>query len=266
MHTELSSLIPRRSIAVGLALALSLPLAAGLAWLGPWSPRTLAQADRLAQQQQVDRALQVYGRAADWAPTASQRADALFRAGQLAATAQRPQLAVVALRQATREFPDDARAADSLARLGEVLARDLARPERAAGAYQRAAEASSGAQAAEYCLRSAELRLQAEQPHRAWLAYETCAKTHPDSAHAAWLAMANIKLSVGDVVGAARLFERVTKTGAMGETLALAQLGATVTHERLGDYQAVLAELSHSDLSPELQGRRRDRVVERESR
>ncbi len=98
------------------------------------------------------------------------------------------------------------------------------------------------------------------------LAYETCAKTHPDSAHAAWLAMANIKLSVGDVVGAARLFERVTKTGAMGETLALAQLGATVTHERLGDYQAVLAELSHSDLSPELQGRRRDRVVERESR
>ncbi len=265
MHTEISSLIPRRSLAAGLALALSLPLAAGLAWLGPWSPRTLARADQLAQQQRVDEALETYGLAADWAVTPTQRADALFRAGQLAATTQNPQLAVAALRRATREHPQDPRTPDALARLGEVLARDLSRPERGALAYQQASETSSP-RTAEYCLRGAELRLQADQPQRAWQAYETCAKTHPDSAHQAWLAMANIKLSVGDVRGAARLFERVTKTGAMGETLALAQLGASVTHERLGDYQAVLAELSHSDLSPELQGRRRERVVERESR
>ena len=248
--------------ALGLVL---LPLAVGLASLGPWSPLELYRAHAEAGEGDLDAALTRYETHAMWTLFASDRADALYVGGTLAAVHGEHQRAVRMLRRATRDYPEDPRAPEALVRLGEVLARDAHAPDRAAHAFFRAAEADP-AQGARWSLRGAELQAAAGRPRAAFKSYERIAKEHPEVSHEAWLAMGHLRLEAGDAEGAARMYERVLRTGAGGEDLLIAQLGATVAHEQLGRFDEVLAELDLTDLSDEAASRRRERVEARAPR
>lgn len=259
MRTLLSAFISWRQLLAGSALLLLIPAAMATVAVGPWSPLQSSRAAEEAGRGEFGAATHRYELHADWALTPEARADALFTGGTLAAVSGEGQRAVRMLRTATREFPQDARVGEALARLSEVLADDMASPERAAVVRIRAAGADPQNEL-DHRLRAAELYVQADRDRQAFRVYEQIAKDEPTLAHAAWLEMGLLRLESGDADGAARMFERVMRTGALGEDLELAQLGATIAHEDLGDFDAVLAELDWTELSDEVATRRRERV------
>lgn len=262
MRTVFSAFLTWKHALWAVAGLLLIPLAMGLFAIGPWSPLQLDRAHAEAGRGDVDAALARYENHAAWAIVHSDRADALYVGGTLAAVEGQHQRAIRMLRHATRDYPTDARAGEALARLGEVLARDAHAPDRAAHAYRRAAEADPE-HAAEWSLRAADLQAEAGHPHQAFKSYERIAQEFPAESHRAWLAMGHLRLEAGDHAGAARLYERVLRTGAAGEDLALAQMGATISHEQLGRFEEVLAELDHTEMSDEAASRRRERIEAR---
>ncbi|HJN76214.1 MAG TPA: tetratricopeptide repeat protein [Myxococcota bacterium] len=265
MRTVISDFLHWKHALGAMAGLLLIPLAMGVFSIGPWSPLQLDRAHAEAGSGDIEAALVRYETHAMWTLFDHDRADALYIGGTLAAVEGEHQRAVRMLRAATRDYPQDERAPNALARLGEVLARDAHAPDRAAHAYLRAAEADPE-RAAEWSLRAAELQAEAGHPRLAFKSYERIAKEFPGESHRAWLAMGHLRLESGDAAGAARMYERVLQTGAVGEDLALAQLGATVSHEQLGRFEEVLAELDQTTMSDEAASRRRERVEARSPR
>lgn len=259
MRSLAQAFISWRQVLPALAAAVLIPASMAAVAVGPWSPLQTSRAAEQAGRGDLTEATWRYERHAAWAWTDAERADALFTGGTLAAVSGDSQRAVRMLRTATREFPDDPRASDALGRLSEVLADEMASPARAAVVRVRAADADPD-NAVQHRLRAADFYVDAGMERMAFRIYEQVAKDEPSLAHAAWLQMGMMRLESGDADGAARLFERVMKTGAMGDDLALAQLGATIAHEDLGDFDAVLAELDWTELSDEVATRRRERV------
>lgn len=259
MRTVLSALIGWRQVLPALAMAALIPAAMAAVAVGPWSPLQSSRAAEQAGRGEIAEAAYRYEMHAAWALTDAQRADALYTGGTLAAVGGDSQRAVRMLRNATREYPDDPRRGDALGRLSEVLADDMHSPERAAVVRVRAAGADPENELA-HRLRAADFYVDAERERQAFRIYEQVAKDEPSLAHDAWLQMGMLRLESGDSSGAARMFERVMHTGAMGDDLKLAQLGATIAHEDLGDFDTVLAELDLTELSDEVATRRRERV------
>lgn len=242
-----------------------IPAAMGAFALGPWSPMELDRAAVEAGNGDIDDALVRYETHAMWTLSQADRADALYIGGTLAAIQGDHQRAVRMLRTATRDYRDDPRAADALVRLAEVFAREVHAPDRAARALLQAAELDPD-RAAELSLRAAARQAEAERPRQAFKTYERIAKEHPEVSHTAWLAMGHLRLEAGDAEGAARMYERVVHTGAAGEDLSLALLGATISHEQLGRFDEVLAELDMTGMSDEAASRKRERVEARSPR
>lgn len=248
---------------VGALLAATLPALLSLVVVGPGTPAALDRADTAALQGQPEVALERYRRLEQMGWTHDLRATAAYRAGIVATTdLEDPDAAAGILRHFIRAYPDDSRRPEALARLAGVL--EQGDPSRAARTYERAVEAAPAhPDAGELLLRAAALRTQDGRRTQAWQTYERVVADYPDQGDAALLAMARMRLEVGDAAGAHTLYAGVLETSPTQDAEQIARLGLAIAAEDLGQYDAVLAELDGLELADGLVDRRRERVEAR---
>lgn len=222
-------------------------LGLGAFWLSPWSPEAVDRPalmlgwgfPNLAFQGWVDLSQ-------SWAP-AGTRAEALWRAANLAATdLERPQAAVELLRELVDEHPRHVRNAEARDRLASLYAGALRDPRRAAETWQAAAEAfPKDFDAGRWWLEAGLSYARADAPELASAALRRAAEVEPALAVDAWLALGNTLLS-DDPEGAAEAYAEADRAGASGGEASLAALGAATALERLGRRDEALETLENA--------------------
>ncbi len=256
-HPQVKELLP--TALVGVVVAAALLVAA----IGPWSPLTVRRAESAVAAGDAEGARALYLQTARWAPTASARCEALWNAAQLSAVELgQPQRAVRLLRELTEQETDGVRAAVALARLAEILDRDLKRPLRAGPAWEAAADAHPDhPDAGDWLLAAAEAWDRGDRDPRAQGVLRRVVANYPERAHDAELLQAE-ELLVGDAAEAYALYQGVAADGTDTQ-VALARFGLSVALERLGDTDAALVELEEAGLPDEVWQQRRERMESR---
>ncbi len=256
-HPQVRELLP--PVLLGALAALVLVVTV----VGPWSPLTVRRAEAAVAAGDPDAARTLYVQTARWAPTDTIRAEALWNAAQISAVELgQPQRAVRLLRELTELETEGVRAAVALARLGELLDRDLRRPLRAAPAWESAADAMPDhPRAGDWLLSAADAWDRADRDPRAQNVLRRVREQYPDHAADAELRIAE-DLLVGDAARAFELYQDVATEGSDTQ-VALARFGLSVALERLGDTDAALVELEEAGLPDEVEQQRRARMEER---
>ena len=112
-------------------------------------------------------------------------------------------------------------------------------------------------------LQAAGLLERASENTAAWSLYQRVDRTWPEQGDTARLAMARMRLQVGDAAAAQDLYQELLSSDATPEILEVARLGLSIAQEDLGDFDAVLADLNGLDMSEAQRTQRRDRVLGR---
>lgn len=246
----------------GASMALAAPLLLGSVVLGPQAPGALARADSLVLAGDIDQALVSYTEIEQGAWDADRAATAALHAGSAAALAGRDQVAIVHLETFLARWPSDARAPQVRLQLAALLAEQD--PKGAAEVLVAAADAApDSAQAHAHVLQAAELMEQASETTAAWSLYQRVHRTWPEQGDTARLAMARMRLEVGDAAAAQEIYEELLRGSASEQVLEIARLGLSIAQEDLGDFDAVLADLHELDMSEAQRAQRRDRVLGR---
>ena len=253
-HPQVRELLP--PVLVGGLAALLLVVAVA----GPWSPLTVRRAEAAVAAGDPLEARELYVQTARWAPTDDIRAEALWNAAQISAIELgQPQRAVRLLRELTELETEGVRAAVAMARLGELLDRDLRRPLRAAPAWESAADAMPDhPRAGAWLLAAADAWDRADREPRAANVLRRVRDNYPAEAADAELRIAE-ELLVGDAARAYELYQDVAAEGTDTQ-VALARFGLSVALERLGDTDAALAELEEAGLPDDVEQQRRARM------
>lgn len=247
---------------LGASLALVTPLLLGSVVLGPQAPGALAHADSLVLAGDLDQALARYTAIEDKAWSEERAATAALHAGSAAALAGMNQVAIVHLRTFLARWPQDPRATQVRLQLASLLAEQ--EPKAAAEALVAAADASPQDEAAHaHVLQAAALLEQAGETTAAWSLYQRVHRTWPEQGDTARLAMARMRLQVGDALEAQEIYEELLLSSQAPEILEIARLGLSIAQEDLGDFDAVLADLNELDMSEAQRTQRRDRVLGR---
>ncbi|MED5373845.1 MAG: tetratricopeptide repeat protein [Myxococcota bacterium] len=247
---------------LGVTGAVALPLLLAGVVGGARGPAALERADALVLEGELDAALALYTdiEAQSWSD--ERAATAAWHAGSAAALAGADAQAIAHLETFLARWPGDPRAASASAQLGVLLA-DSA-PREAADHLVSAAElAPQAPSAADRMLQAAALLEKSERTTAAWTLYERSVRSFPERAPEAWIAMARMRLEVGDPAAAQELYEKVLAEPSATELHDLARLGLSIAQEDLGDFDAVLAELHSLDLSEAQREQRRERVMGR---
>lgn len=224
--------------AAGAALAV---LALGVVWVSPWSPTALDRPALLVQMGFPNLGLSAYESLAHGPARARTRAEALWRAGNLAATdLDAGTRAAVLLRELLDRYPDSPRAPDAAERLATIYAHSD--PVRAADAWQAAAEvAPDDGRVGAWQLAAGLALRRAALPDRAATALRA-ATAHPEVAVLAWLALGDVLLA--EHASDARVaYQAALTAGARGGDATLARLGMATALERLDRREEALDEL-----------------------
>lgn len=246
----------------GASLALAAPLLLGSVVLGPQAPGALARADSMVLAGEIDQALVAYTAIEQEAWSEERAATAALHAGSAAALAGLEQVAIVHLETFLARWPQDERAPQVRLQLAALLAEQD--PKGAAEVLVDAADAApESPQAHEHVLQAAELMEQAAETTAAWSLYQRVHRTWPEQGDTARLAMARMRLQVGDAAAAQEIYEELLSASADAEVLEIARLGLSIAQEDLGDFDAVLADLHELDMSDAQREQRRDRVLGR---
>ena len=247
---------------LGASLALSTPLILGSVVLGPQAPGALAHADSLVLAGDLDEALVRYTAIEDKSWSQERAATAALHAGSAAALAGMDQVAIVHLQTFLKRWPSDARAPQVRVQMANLLAEQD--PKAAAQALVQAAEAApQDPSAHEHVLLAARLLERAGETTAAWALYQQVHRTWPEQGDTARLAMARMRLQVGDAAAAQEIYEELLVSSQAPEILEIARLGLSIAQEDLGDFDAVLADLNELDMSEAQRTQRRDRVLGR---
>jgi tetratricopeptide (TPR) repeat protein len=247
---------------LGASLALATPLLLGSVVLGPQAPGALAHADSLVLAGDLDEALVRYTAIEDKSWSEEHAATAALHAGSAAALAGLDQVAIVHLRTFLQRWPNDSRATQVSLQLANLLVEQD--PKAAAQALVAAADADPEAPTAhEHVLQAAGLLEQAAETTAAWSLYQRVDRTWPEQGDTARLAMARMRLQVGDAAAAQEIYEELLVSSQAPEILEIARLGLSIAQEDLGDFDAVLADLNELDMSEAQRTQRRDRVLGR---
>ncbi|MFT5582872.1 MAG: tetratricopeptide (TPR) repeat protein [Cognaticolwellia sp.] len=247
---------------LGASLALAAPLLLGSVVLGPQAPGALAYADSLVLAGELDEALVRYTAIEDKSWSQERAATAALHAGSAAALGGKDQVAIVHLKTFLRNWPADPRATQVSLQLASLLADQD--PKAAARALVAAADADpENPSAHEHVLQAAELLERAAETTAAWSLYQRVHRTWPEQGDTARLAMARMRLQVGDAAAAQDIYEELLVSDAAPEILETARLGLSIAQEDLGDFDSVLADLNELDMSEAQRTQRRDRVLGR---
>jgi len=219
-------------------------LGLGAFWLSPWSPEAIDRPALMLGYGFPNLAFQSWVDLAHGLAPASTRAEALWRAANLAATdLERPQEAVNLLRELIDEHPDHPRAAEARDRLASLYAGALRDPVRAAETWEEAARAApQDFEAGHWMLEAGQSYVRANLPDRAEPALREAA-ADPAQAVEAWLALGSILLS-SDASAADAAFQQALRAGASGDEASLAILGSATALERLDRRDEALESLN----------------------
>lgn len=246
----------------GASAALSAPLLLGSLVLGPQAPGALAEADSLVLSGELNEALVLYTEIEDKSWSQERAATAALHAGSAAALGGQEQVAIVHLQTFLREWPNDPRAPQVRLQMANLLADED--PKAASQALVAAADADpSDPSAHEHVLLAARLLERAQETTAAWSLYHRIHRTWPEQGDTARLAMARMRLQVGDAAAAQEIYEELLVSDAAPEVLEIARLGLSIAQEDLGDFDAVLADLNELDMSEAQRSQRRERVLGR---
>lgn len=258
MHHSLTK-AELRYVCSGLALSVFVGVCALGAWLGPWSPRGLEQADGLLATGEPEAAMAAYLDLASDAWRESERAEALWKAAQLARAEGELTEASILLTRFSRDFAGDPRAAEALADKAELYLAVMDRPEAAARAWSDAArQGQDAAQAGEWWLRAGRAWLEAGNEAKARVAFRAATSTVGTRTEA-WLALGNLALAA-DPAEAYDAYDRALRAAADSELGYLARLGMATAMERLDGAEAALAEVDAEAAMDSALSRRRVRL------
>lgn len=219
-------------------------LGLGAFWLSPWSPEAIDRPALMLGWGFPNLALQSWVDLAHGLAPAGTRAEALWRAANLAATdLDRPQQAVDLLRELITAYPDHPRATEARDRLASLYAGALRDPVRAGETWEEAAQtAPKDFEAGHWLLEAGQSYARANLPDRAEPVLRRAAATDPAQAVEAWLALGNILL-LSDAQGADTAFQEALRAGASGDEASLAILGSATALERLNRREEALNTL-----------------------
>lgn len=223
-------------VAVGVLLC-------GAFWWSPWAPGALDRPAVLVEMGLPNLGLAAYESLAHGPVGAQTRAEALWRAGNLAATdLDSASQAVTLLRELVETCPDSPRVPDALERLATIYSRANGDHLRAAESWLAAvAAAPEHARVGGWLLEAGLGFRRAKQPLRAEEALRS-ATGHPEVAVAAWLALGDVLLA--DQATEARVaYQAALSAGAQGSDATLAVLGMATALERLDRRDEALDEL-----------------------
>ncbi len=247
---------------LGASLAVIVPLLFGSTALGPHAPGALAYADSLVLAGELDEALLRYTAIQDKSWRQKRAATAALHAGSAATLAGQDQVAIVHLQTFLGNWPSDPRATQVSVQLASLLAEQD--PKAAVQALVAAADVDpEHPNARKHVLHAAGLLERASENTAAWSLYQRVDRTWPEQGDTARLAMARMRLQVGDAAAAQDLYEELLASDATPEILEIARLGLSIAQEDLGDFDAVLADLNELDMSEAQRTQRRDRVLGR---
>ena len=222
---------------VGVVTALGLGF-----WLSPWSPTALDRPADLLAQGDVAGAVDAYVALSDSWASDDTRAEALWRASQLAQTQlDGSARAMVLLGDFADRFPLHPRAGQARAMQATVFLSRADDRLAAAAAFELAAAASPGDdQAGFWLLRAGRLRadLGDIDGARALLGQ---AATHPSSAPTAWVSLGRIAMGE-DAAAALEAYNAALDAGAEGVEADLARAGRLAALSELGQGLADLED------------------------
>lgn len=248
-----------RYVCSGLALSVVVGVLALGAWLGPWSPRGLEQADAMLAAGESEAAMAAYLDLAAEGWRERDRADALWKAAQLARAEGELSEASVLLTRFSEDFVEDPRAAEALADKAELYLAVMDRPESAARAWSAAArQGTDPEQAGQWWLRAGRAWLEAGSEAKARVAFRAATSTEGTRTEA-WLALGNLALG-SDPAEAYDAYDRALRAAADGELGSLARLGMATAIERLDGAEAALAEVDAEAALDTALSRRRVRL------
>jgi hypothetical protein len=233
----------RRAMRRWIALAAAPVALLGALALSPWAPGAVDRpAARLAAGDAEGALGEWITLSQGWGPP-ELRAEAAWRAAQVATFELRdPTRAEALLMRLLADWPQGPRAAEAQAALARLVAAQPERAQEAAGRLAAAAALSPGApQAGRWLLTAARMRADAGDP----LGSEGLflqATAHPDSAGAAWLGLARIRLSA-DPAQAYDAASRALVAANHPDDARVAQLAIATALEQLEGPGAALAEL-----------------------
>lgn len=216
-------------------------LGLGAFWLSPLSPEAIDRPALMLGWGFPNLAFQGWVELGRGLAPEGTRAEALWRAANLAATdLDNPQGAVELLRELAAEHPDHPRAVPARERLAGLYAGALRDPLRAAETWAALAESRPG-EAGYWWLEAGLSYARANQPDRARTALRAAA-VFPEVAVDAWLALGSMLLTEAPEE-ARDAFDQALSAGAAGSEASLARLGVATALERLDRRDEALAEL-----------------------
>lgn len=221
-------------------------LSVGAFWLSPWSPEAVDRPALLWGWGFPNLAFEAWVQLAHGYAAPDTRAEALWRAANLAAIdLQLPQSAVELLRELIRTYPDHPRAPEARERLAALYAGVLRDPTRAAETWEAAADEDPKAAAAgDWYLEAGISYARANNPERSEAALRA-ATAYPEVAVDAWLALGSALLAE-EPDEAHEAFRHALGAGASGDEASLAHLGSATALEREDRLEEALAELERA--------------------
>ena len=258
-----------RFLSRGLLVVMGVAIAGVSLWWSPWSPAAVERPAMLATAGFPNLALDAYVDLAHGWATEDTRAEALWRAGNLAAVDLRdPQRAVELFRELASDYPANAHTADARARLATLYALHLHDPLRAAESWEAAAAAGpDGPEAGERLLNAGLAFAEVGLTDRAELCLRGAAE-RPSLAVDAWLALGRVRLKERPAEAYAA-YDAALRAGASGDDASLARLGLATALERMDRLDAALAELDEAAREgddDDVLRRRRNRLRSRSAR
>ena len=221
-------------------------LSVGAFWLSPWSPEAVDRPALLWGWGFPNLAYEGWVQLAHGYASPDTRAEALWRAANLAAIdLQLPNAAVEHLRELIRTYPDHSRVPEARERLAALYAGALRQPRLAAATWEAAAAAEPKAAAAgEWWLEAGISYARAADDGDSERALRA-ATAHPEVAVDAWLALGSALLAE-EPDQAKDAFDQALTAGAAGAEASLAHLGAATALERDERLEDALAELERA--------------------
>lgn len=145
------------------------------------------------------------------------------------------------------DWPASALAGEAHAGLALLLEIDKQPSELIAEAFASAARLSpENADAGAWWIASGNHWQSAGEAAAAEQAYSNCISRHADQADPARLALANLKLSQGEIDVALDHFQSVADSESVA-TATIGRMGISVAYERMGDLESALAQLDESE-------------------
>lgn len=233
--------VTRGASAVALAV-----LSVGAFWLSPWSPEAVDRPALLWGWGFPNLAYEGWVQLAHGYAAPDTRAEALWRAANLAAIdLQLPGAAVEHLRELIRTYPEHPRVPEARERLAALYAGALREPRLAASTWEAAAAEDPRAPAAgEWWLEAGISYARAGEPEDSERALRA-ATAYPQVAVDAWLALGSALLA-DEPDQAEDAFEQAIRAGAAGGEASLARLGVATALERDGRPEDALAALTQA--------------------